>query len=64
MGKPTVRLSQGAEWVVERMLNTQYPEFQKEMEDAISRIMFKYGYDNGIAMAFREHTPVYVERSE
>lgn len=64
MSKPSVRLSQGAEWVVDRMTNDMYPQFQKEMEDAVTLIMFKYGYDNGIAMAFRESTPVYVERSE
>lgn len=64
MAKATVRLSQGAEWVVDRMQNSLYPQFQKDMEEAIDTVMRQYGYDNGIAMAFRESTPVYVERSK
>lgn len=62
--KATVRLSEGAEWVVSRMPNVLYPQFKKDIEEAITAIMYQYGYDNGIAMAFRESTPVYVERSE
>jgi|AGFT01.1.fsa_nt_gi hypothetical protein len=64
MAKATVRLSQGAEWIVDRMPNVLYPQFQKDIEEAISAIMHQYGYNSGIAMAFRENTPVYVERSE
>lgn len=64
MTKATVRLSEGAEWVVDRMPNSLYPQFQKDMGEAIAAIMHRYGYDNGIAMAFRESTPVYVERSK
>lgn len=62
--KATVRLSEGSEWVVNRMPNVLYPQFQKDLEEAITAIMHQYGYDNGIAMAFRESTPVYVERSK
>lgn len=64
MAKATVRLSQGAQYVVNRMLNSQYPQFQEEVEDAITSLLCKYGYNSGIAMAFRESTAVYVERSE
>lgn len=64
MAKSTLRLSQGAEWVVDRMPNSLYPQFKKDMEEAISAIMHRYGYDSGIAMSFRESTPVYVERSK
>ncbi|QQG33430.1 hypothetical protein [Pectobacterium phage PcCB7V] len=62
--KATVRLSEGSEWVVNRMPNVLYPQFKKDLEEAITAIMHQYGYDNGIAMAFRESTPVYVERSK
>lgn len=62
--KATVRLSEGSEWVVNRMPNVLYPQFQKDIEEAITAIMYQYGYNSGIAMAFREHSPVYVERSE
>lgn len=62
--KATVRLSEGSEWVVNRMPNSLYPSFQKDMEEAISSVLHQYGYNSGIAMAFRENSPVYVERSE
>ncbi|QPI18194.1 hypothetical protein POP15_146 [Pectobacterium phage POP15] len=62
--KATVRLSEGSEWVVNRMPNVLYPQFKKDLEEAITAIMHQYGYDVGIAMAFRESTPVYVERSK
>lgn len=62
--KATVRLSEGSEWVVNRMPNVLYPQFQKDLEEAITAIMCQYGYNSGIAMAFRESTPVYVERSK
>lgn len=55
--KATVRLSEGSEWVVNRMQNVLYPQFKKDLEEAITAIMHQYGYDNGIAMAFRESTP-------
>lgn len=64
MGKATVRLSQGAEWTIDKMPNSLYPQFKKDMEEAITAILSQYGYNNGIAMAFRESTPIYVERSK
>lgn len=64
MAKPQVRLSEGAQWVVDRMHNSLYPQFQKDIEEAITSIMCQYGYNPGIAMAFKESTPVYVERDE
>lgn len=64
MKNPTVKLSRGAEWAIDRMPNSLYPSFQKDMEEAISSVLHQYGYNSGIAMAFREDSPVYVERSE
>ena len=64
MAKATVRLSQGAEWWIDKMPNVLYPQFKKDIEEAITSIMYQYGYDDGIAMAFRESTPVYINERD
>lgn len=62
MAKPAIRLSEGAQWVVNRMPNSLYPQFQRDMEEAIEAVMHQYGYTSGIAMAFRDQSPATVER--
>lgn len=64
MSRDPVRISQGAAWVINRMPNSVYPNFQEELEQAVSKVMHKYGYDSGIAMAFRENGPIIVERTK
>lgn len=62
MARAVIQASAGALWVVERIPNKVFPQFQEELEQAILAILEKYGYDTEARESFREIMPVVVVR--
>lgn len=55
-------LSDGAKWVVDRIPNKDYDYFKDEMNNAILRVLEKYGYDREVSASFEESRVVKIER--
>lgn len=62
MARAVIQASAGALWVVERIPNKVFPQFQEELEQAMLAILEKYGYDTEVCESFREIMPVVVVR--
>lgn len=62
MARAVIQASAGALWVVERIPNKVFPQFQEELEQAMLAILEKYGYDTEARESFREIMPVVVVR--
>lgn len=62
MARAVIQASAGALWVVERIPNKVFPQFQEELEQAMLAILEKYGYDTEVRESFRKIMPVVVVR--
>ncbi|EDL7894863.1 hypothetical protein [Salmonella phage SS9] len=62
MGRPIIHASEGAIWVMTRIPNVHFPQFQEEIEQAMLTILEKYGYDTEVRESFNEIMPVVVAR--
>lgn len=62
MSRAVVQASLGALWVIDRIPNENFPQFQEEMEMAMLAILEKYGYDTEVRVSFKEIMPVVVAR--
>lgn len=58
-----VDLSDGAKWIVDRIPDKDYNYFRSELNNAILRVMEKYGYDREVSNSFGEYVVVRVERT-
>ncbi|EIF8777781.1 hypothetical protein H1Y97_004695 [Escherichia coli] len=56
-------LSEGAKWIVDRIPDKDYNYFRAELNNAILRVMEKYGYDREVSSSFDESVVVRVERT-
>lgn len=62
MSRAVIQASPGALWVVDRIPNQAFPQFQEELEQAMLAILEKYGYDTEVRTSFSEVMPVVVAR--
>lgn len=57
MKTPVLKLSEGADWVIDRLPNQQYEELKEEMEAQMLALLQKYGYTEDVEAAFNETGP-------
>lgn len=62
MSRPIVRASEGALWVIDRIPNKHFEQFQEELEQAALAVLEKYGYDAEVRTSFKEIMPLVVVR--
>lgn len=62
MKSPVLKLSEGADWVIDRLPNAAYENLKEEMEAQMLALLRKYGYTDEQAEAFNETSPFKLER--
>lgn len=62
MSRAIIQASPGALWVAARIPEKHFPQFQEELEQAMSAVLEKYGYDEEVRTSFNETMPLVVVR--